>query len=102
MYLVAWAGEDANGYPHADTWLPESVVNAPQLVDKCVVRMVEELRIPTRGTVDVIAGGPPCQGISGLNKNRKTCDEIENFFRVVDEGEGLHGVGMACYGVCDV
>ena len=34
-------------------------------------------RIPLPGQVDCIMGGPPCQGVSGLNRHGKTT-EITN------------------------
>jgi site-specific DNA-cytosine methylase len=36
--------------------------------DKLTLRAVAH--VPKRGDVDMIAGGPPCQGFSGLNSNR--------------------------------
>lgn len=43
---------------------------------------VQELKakayIPLPGDVDVVMGGPPCQGVSGLNRHGKTRDIIDD------------------------
>lgn len=43
---------------------------------------VQKLRaskyIPLPGDVDIIMGGPPCQGVSGLNRHGKTKEIIDD------------------------
>lgn len=43
---------------------------------------VRELRsvgyLPLPGDVDCIMGGPPCQGLSGLNRHGKTTEIIDD------------------------
>ena len=34
--------------------------------------------IPLPGDVDIIMGGPPCQGVSGLNRHGKTKEIIDD------------------------
>ncbi len=33
-------------------------------------------RVPLRGQVDIVTGGPPCQGMSGLNRHARTVDVL--------------------------
>jgi site-specific DNA-cytosine methylase len=37
-----------------------------------------QCRIPVRGDVDIIMGGPPCQGLSGLNRNAARIDILKD------------------------
>src|SRR5262249_31670857 len=43
--------------------------------------------VPNRGEVDLVAGGPPCQGFSGYNRYRRTDDPrnslVEAFLDIV-------------------
>lgn len=70
-FQVAWANEIdpaaaatyANSNPEAKIW----VEDASQFLLRCESR---ETGCPVWGEVDLLAGGPPCQGFSGYNRYR--------------------------------
>jgi DNA (cytosine-5)-methyltransferase 1 len=47
-----------------------------------------EANLPRRGEVDLVSGGPPCQGFSGYNRHRSAADPrnslVESFLDVVE------------------
>ncbi|MDA0320386.1 MAG: DNA cytosine methyltransferase [Proteobacteria bacterium] len=87
---VQWANEnDPNAAAthknfHTDTSLFEE--DALQLLTRIRSR---ELDTPRRGDVDLLAGGPPCQGFSGYNRYRNPNDPrnslMEVFLEFVEE-----------------
>eukprot|EP00877_Chromochloris_zofingiensis_P009059 jgi/Chrzof1/4406/Cz14g11270.t1 len=53
-----------------------SLVGASPPLTKFLVDMAASRRIPQPGDVHLVAGGPPCQGVSGLNRHAKQSDVL--------------------------
>ena len=72
-FLVRWEG----GSEGSDSWVEEA--DLPQhILAEFVQRWMKRGRIPRPGDVDVLTGGPPCQGISGYNMCRNGEDPLSD------------------------
>ena len=69
LFEVFWKGE-----PVPDVLPLSRLDSCKDILRECVDQLRAEKRIPLPGDVQFIVGGPPCQGMSGLNRVARNTD----------------------------
>jgi DNA (cytosine-5)-methyltransferase 1 len=75
-FRVKWKGYALRN--DADGIVREDALNCPAKLAEWVAAVRRAQAIPLPGQVDLVMGGPPCQGVSGLNRHGSTHNIIHD------------------------
>ncbi|KAJ7527101.1 hypothetical protein O6H91_16G037000 [Diphasiastrum complanatum] len=74
-FKVHWRGYDED----EDSWEPiDGLENCHERIQEFVIEGRKKKILPLPGDVDVICGGPPCQGASGFNRFRNAIAPLDD------------------------
>eukprot|EP00271_Cylindrocystis_brebissonii_P008671 TRINITY_DN23144_c0_g1_i1.p1 TRINITY_DN23144_c0_g1~~TRINITY_DN23144_c0_g1_i1.p1 ORF type:complete len:1126 (+),score=241.94 TRINITY_DN23144_c0_g1_i1:255-3632(+) len=74
QFKVRWK----NYPPSADTWEPiDNLIGCQENLEVFAKEVRSKQLLPMPGTVGIVCGGPPCQGISGHNRHRNVTDPFQ-------------------------
>ncbi|BDA50272.1 probable DNA (cytosine-5)-methyltransferase 3 [Coccomyxa sp. Obi] len=90
VFQVKWKGYDLCNT--ADEWVKEDDLACEAKLAEFVKKIRRHGVIPLPGDVDAVMGGPPCQGVSGLNRHAKRADivndprnrQVQAFYDVIE------------------
>ncbi|KAL0040722.1 hypothetical protein WJX79_003028 [Trebouxia sp. C0005] len=90
-FKVKWEGWCSRDSPDGTTWEHEKSLNCDEILFKFVCKVRREKHVPLPGDIDIVIGGPPCQGVTGLNRHAVKVDirddsrnrQMEAFYDVV-------------------
>ncbi|KAM5548199.1 DNA (cytosine-5)-methyltransferase CMT3-like [Rosa sericea] len=75
LFKVKWKGYGAE----YDTWEPlDLLTGCEETIQEFVSHVYQSKLLPLPGDVDVVCGGPPCQGISGFNRFRNSESPLDD------------------------
>ncbi|CAJ1930834.1 unnamed protein product [Sphenostylis stenocarpa] len=77
-FKVRWMGYDSSDSSY-DTWEPIDGLNdCKEVLKDFVTKGYKKKLLPLPGDANFICGGPPCQGVSGLNRFRNAAAPLED------------------------
>ncbi|DBA74077.1 TPA: hypothetical protein ACH3X1_010890 [Trebouxia sp. C0004] len=90
-FKVKWKGWSSHDSPDGTTWEHEKNLNCDDILFKFACKVRREKHVPLPGDIDIVIGGPPCQGVTGLNRHAVRVDirddsrnrQMEAFYDVV-------------------
>jgi site-specific DNA-cytosine methylase len=87
--LVAWAQPPGGAERYEDSWVRVEDLSCPQLVHAYLQKSAKRRKphdlVPRAGDIDLLVGGPPCQGVSGNNRRRSASATGDANTRQTDE-----------------
>lgn len=80
---VKWANErDSSAAATYSAWDPSVKIEVEDVAEYYIRMRDGDKKLPSMGEVDLLAGGPPCQGFSGYNRHRNPKDKRNSLVEV--------------------